>query len=69
MNYLRAKLEGEAAELISGQTLTNTSWKQSDCCKNALVRMRLSSMLIILVSRIYLPPQAIHQPYARAMTQ
>ena len=69
MNYLRSKLEGEAAEVISGLTLTNAIRKQSDYCKNALDKMRLSSMLITLVSWIYLLLHAIHQPCARAMTQ
>ena len=29
MNYLRAKLEGEAEEVISGLTLTNANYKEA----------------------------------------
>ena len=71
MNYLRAKLEGEAEEVISGLTLTNANYEEAIrlYCKSALVKMRLSSMPIILNSLICLLPQAIHQPYAQAMIQ
>ena len=64
MNYLRAQLEGDAADVISGLPLTNANYEQ---LMQIMDKMRSSLMFIVLVLWINLPPQVKHQPCVRTM--
>ena len=59
MNYLRAQLEGDAADVISGLSikLLKERYGQNEVFINA----------IMLVLWIYLPSQVKHQPCVRSM--